>query len=318
MKKQWKSRKHPTIKRKTQYLKPCANCGEEKWVSHDQKYCSVNCKVDAAKGMPPDSPMAWGVPSSVAHVFNQFWQHDLREVPGPVVLTCDWHIPYHSEAWVEKMIAGAEMFGARRLYIVGDYTDQHGLSKFLDATSEDLHATIATVRAMFNKLLHHFDAIYWLQGNHDVRIAKALANRLQLDSLYELFVPKDNPKHRCIHFSTYPYAYLKYGDSEYDKWLIIHPKEYRKVALSAANDLATVHLASVYNTHGHTVGNGRHRSGRFAIVDGGGMFDATKVEYKMTQLTTHPAWANAFTIAWDDGKFITVDDRFPIDRIGAV
>lgn len=313
--------------RKYEYFKLCPQCGTYAWMDHDQLTCGDACRKESLKGKPKHlSVREWmaiagkTIPEekSLAPLadpiqFNEFWQDDLREI-GPAILTCDWHIPYHSIEWVEKMIATAVAFKIDNLYIVGDYTDQHGLSKYVNRTSEDIKATIAMVRSMTSLLVENFKRVRWLAGNHDMRIALQLMHKLDIDDLHHLFLPEGHPKISNFKFSSYPYAYLRYGDRDSDRWFAMHPKIYRRTALSAAKDIATLHLCDIYNTHGHTFATGFHPSGRFALVDGGGMFDQTKIEYKNLSVTGHPNWANGFTVVFGR-EFFTVNERFPLQTI---
>jgi hypothetical protein len=64
---------------------------------------------------------------------------------------------------------------------------------------------------------------------------------------------------------------------------------------------------NVFVAHGHQWAQGWGRSGKFQVLDGGGLFDAAKLEY-LRQTSTHPAVHSGYYI-FDSGTITPVKGR---------
>ncbi len=235
---------------------------------------------------------------------------DLRQ--GPVIVTHDFHIPYHSVPWSHQLVRLAVKTNIKRLVIVGDYQDMHSLSPFQDFNVPGAQYEMQIAKEYTLALLAWFDEIVFVLGNHCMRIVKTLSKKFGYEHLSSLWLPDAKEistgkwnmdlikkAGECIKFTAYPLVYLTYG-GPYDKWMLVHPHLYRQVRLSAARALAEKYLCHIWNTHAHYEASGSDKSGRFFTVDGGGMMDRDKIEYYNMQVTAHPCWNNGIGIIYGD------------------
>jgi hypothetical protein len=208
---------------------------------------------------------------------------------GDYIISCDYHAPYVSEAWVNRLVAIAQKFDIRRHVIAGDLWDQN-YAKFHDVIDGEETPDLDTERDQCDPLMQvlaWFDETFLITGNHETRLSRLTAAKVQTRQIVELFGKPLGDK-------------LKF--SEYDKvnigtdWLVVHPKSYSQVSGSTAVRLAEKYHRHVLNAHGHFSAKRWDRSGEYMGVDLGGLFDTRKVAYQALQSTTHPVWNNAFSM----------------------
>jgi len=200
----------------------------------------------------------------------------------------DVHAPFHSELWVNRFLMMADLFRVKKAIMVGDLLDCQFASKWYSEDSVGLDKEIDSVRSLFNVLGSAFEKIYWCRGNHENRIGMMTDGAVQLRHLGRSFAGELWDKK--ISYSRYDKFFVG------DDWMLVHPKSYRQAVISVARELAAKYLRNIINTHGHFVGSGYDKSGRFQCYDLGGLFDVSKVDYAQLNTTTHPAWGNGFGI----------------------
>jgi len=209
------------------------------------------------------------------------------------MVSCDYHSPYHSELWVNRMIYIGEIFQIRKLIIIGDLFDFNFAKKWYSDEKTTLDDEIGYASPLL-EALGFFDVIYMVQGNHETRVGRATDGKVQAKHLFRLFGPDVWDK----KFKYSPYDKIRIAD----KWLFTHPKSYSQVSSSVARRLAEKYHMNIINSHGHFVGMAYDRSGRYLAVDLGGMFQINKIEYINMSTTTHPMWNNGFGMI-RNGKF---------------
>lgn len=201
------------------------------------------------------------------------------------MVSCDYHSPYHSEIWVNRMIAIADVFKIKKLIIIGDLFDFNFAKTWYSDESSTLDDEIEYASPLL-QALGFFYEIYMVQGNHETRIGRDTKGKIQARHLFRLFGPDVWDK----KFKYSPYDKIRIED----KWLFVHPKSYSQISSSVAKKLAEKFHMNIINTHGHFVGTAYDRSGKYLAIDLGGMFQINKVEYINVQTTTHPRWKNGF------------------------
>lgn len=117
-----------------------------------------------------------------------------------------------------------------------------------------------------------FERVYWIKGNHDVRIYKRLlrasVNSTRADRLIQLAENVTSTQyHWCI------------VESAGRIWQIEHPLSYSQTPGTVGNDLAARFLHNIVVAHSHAIGMRRDRSGKYTIIDSGGVFHPAKLTY---------------------------------------
>jgi len=215
----------------------------------------------------------------VAPKFN-----DCLKLTGDAVISADWHIPFHSEFWAEKVIQYAEKYQIKTHIIAGDFFDQYMYSSFDKKHPFDNEKELKLAEEICDKNESVFDKIYLVTGNHEERFFRS--NQYQINHIRFL---------RMLGRDLNKYVFTPYHYLILDNWRITHPAAYRQSKLSVASDLADKFRMNVLQAHAHFGGIGYSKSG-YLIGDLGGIFDKERIEYIMEKDTTKPVWNNGFFI----------------------
>lgn len=209
------------------------------------------------------------------------------------MVSCDYHAPFYSEAWANRLLAVAKRFKIRKNLIIGDLFDFEFMSHYPPQDGQE--------RASFEQekngntpliqALDYFDENYLVSGNHERRVGLQTEGRLLARHLVELFGSEIFQK----KFKFSDYDKLNVGDN----WLMVHPKSYSQVSGSVAIRLAEKYHKHVLNAHGHFTAMRWDRSGQYMGIDIGGLFDSEKIAYKQFKTTTHPDWNPGFGMLYN-------------------
>ena len=152
------------------------------------------------------------------------------------------------------------------------------------------------------RILSHFERIFICRGNHEKRWIDLNAGMMGMPQLFALIKPHnisdDNYERRVLVTSDDHINLMHKGQL----WLCCHPRNFRITPLSVVRDLAANHLCNVAGFHGHAFNQGRDRSGKFRVVDGGGLFDRKALAYTRST-SCHPMTRSGFYIL-KDGNLI--------------
>jgi len=216
---------------------------------------------------------------------------------GPYAIFCDPHSPYHSELWVNRLLSIADKFlpkdEPKKCICIGDLFDMNFAKKWYSDEPSSLDDEIFHVEPII-RALDYFDEVVLVTGNHEQRIGRLTDAKIQARHLYRLFGKEIWDR----KFKVTEYDKLRIGD----EWLLVHPQSYSQISPAVAKRLAEKFHCNIINSHGHLVGSGWERSGRYEAIDLGGMFDIRKIEYINMKTTTHPVWKNGFGML-RNGKF---------------
>jgi len=216
------------------------------------------------------------------------------------MISCDYHAPYHSEVYVNRLLQIADKFKIRKNVIVGDLFDMDFAKWALFKQAKDegetestLDKEIAHVEPVI-QALDYFDKNELITGNHEFRIDRLTGGTIQSRHLMKLFWGDNFARKITVS----PYDKMRIGDD----WLVVHPQSYSQISGSVALRLADKYHRNILNAHGHFVALRFDRSGEYMGIDLGGMFDINKIEYINKKTTTHPFWNNGFGMIYN-GKF---------------
>lgn len=216
---------------------------------------------------------------------------------GPVAVTADWHIPLVDYAYASHFLQHADDLGMKTLVIGGDFFNHDALSSFdYKQASADLKTELREANHIMASLVQQFDKIYFLWGNHDARLHKALQYQVSFSQAMRMcFGELGEEALSKIHFTNLDHMWV--NDSVY----ICHPKNYSQVPLTTARKLAAKFQAHVITAHSHHAAMGYDVSGKFMCVEAGGLFDADKTAY-LQRTTAFPKWRQGYSFVEKDGR----------------
>jgi len=205
------------------------------------------------------------------------------QLSGDSLIISDVHLPRHDSTFSSQVLRLAGVWGLRQCIIAGDLYDMDMVGPFpLEMPSPSTADELDAGAEFLGRLAQQFERILWIAGNHDVRLLKLAVRFLGIDParIYTLMGAVDR-----IEASPYHHCRLT---SAGRIWQIEHPKNASVTPGSVGLDLAAKFLCNVIVAHGHTIGVRRDRSGRYTIIDSGGLFHLEKLPYVSLEHSRRP------------------------------
>lgn len=209
---------------------------------------------------------------------------------GDFMVSSDWHIPAYHEDMADKLIQIAKKWKLKKHIIVGDFLNMGAFSRHDIRDGRDsFKAEQVLARSILERMFKQFDTVYWLLGNHEVRMLRSLLFQAKLSDI-ALTILGGLANAKNLVCSDYGYAIVN------EEWRLTHPKSYSQMGGTVPVKLANKFEQSVIGAHGHHIGirvaSNKNRVG----IDLGGMFDVRKIDYVMQEDSTHPMWNTAFGV----------------------
>jgi hypothetical protein len=217
---------------------------------------------------------------------------ELTVVADDCIVAGDFHVPGESPKAVNDLLRYAKEHDIKTLIINGDFWNFDSVSRWqLKDPGMNLKIEIKKGIALVKKLAAQFK-LYFVCGNHDARLPKALNYSLNftdwMDALFgnEVFV------------TNFDYLKLESGKATFR---ICHPEYYSKVKGTQAAELAHDLQENIIMAHQHYISVSTNKTGKFICADSGCMCDPEAFYYKKSATTKFPSWENGF-IHVKDGK----------------
>ncbi len=225
----------------------------------------------------------------IAELYSKTWDGHLV-IKGDVCIGADFHMPHFHADLTEKMVAMSKKMKIPNLLLLGDFANFESLSRFDHPDPDDtLKRELEACTHLMDMLLKSYKRIYWVLGNHDKRLFRALNFGLDLKQLGSM-ICQEALKERRLICSGYSFAIIN------DCWRATHPKSYSRIGGRVPSILADKFRMHVIGAHGHHLGLQVAMDGEHVGIDCGGMFDPAKIRYTQQEDSTHGAWTPAFTI----------------------
>jgi len=224
------------------------------------------------------------------------------------VIFGDMHMPYvHKRALVDALFT-AKRKGIKTAILNGDALDFDWASNFMSMTAPGTMQDVEHHRRAIYDIMHAlagvFTKIYITRGNHDERLLRKADLKLSLKSVWHMFACPDSewvdlegkPLPNLLNICEITERfYMKMNSSPTGDWLFCHQKNYSVIPGRVAGRLASKEQCNVVTAHEHHLaivldGTTAEHYG----VNGGCLFDETKIEYKQMRHTLHPR----STIGW--------------------
>jgi len=209
------------------------------------------------------------------------------------VVIGDVHLPTTDFAFVETMLEIAQRMGIKRLLIGGDLVNADAYSRFEHLVSPPTFAEERAVAVRFmSRVSEVFDEIVLLRGNHEDRILKRNGGNISAGVLGVLF----SSARGKLKMTPYAYATVHSGGHV---WRVTHQKNYAQIPGRVAEWLSQKYDCNIISFHQHHVGVHMSSNGKWVLVDGGGLFDDTKMAYVQLTDSTAPRMAQGFVVLED-------------------
>lgn len=210
-------------------------------------------------------------------------------------IVSDVHIPYHDEEFLAYMLHTCELHSVEAIVWLGDFFDMPLYSSWgvTDLTTK-LEREVSIGRGIIELASNVVSRQYWSSGNHEERFFRTakyqigmagLASLCRLSPLLEsgTLVVSDNPT----------------LEADEGRWLLVHPAQYSAKPLIIPSALATRFQKNVMSAHTHHWGQGVDETGRYKVVETGGMFKPELHQYIQHKVTSHRAWVQGFWLMLD-------------------
>lgn len=221
------------------------------------------------------------------------------------MVTADWHIPVYNPWLVNDMVETARNNNIKYLLIGGDFFNFDALSAY-DPKQEEagLEREVEEAKLVMRTLLETFTEIFFIWGNHDARMHRALGYKTKFSTAMRwLFGDLGTQANAKLRISNLDHLYVRFTDAQPEKkdWRICHPQNYSRVPLTTPRVLAAKHNCNVICAHAHHAAIGYATDGIRVVAEAGGLFNQHKTTY-LQRSTTFPVWTPGF--GWfKDGHF---------------
>jgi hypothetical protein len=241
----------------------------------------------------------------VGRVYRYRTQYSQAETPRefqvvdlgqPLTLEGDWmivgdvHVPTIDYGLARLMVQVAKKHLTHpRLLIAGDYFSQDQFSKYEPAIAgPSWKQEQAAGKKLMDGWLEDFDEIVALMGNHDRRLTKKLDGAMDGVDIYRMLT--HDPK---LAVSNYGWCTINTNAGPYR---VTHPTQYSVKQLALADELALKYQCHTISFHEHHLGVGFDRFGRYLVVNGGGLFDASQFAYVNLDDSKSPVMKSGFVL----------------------
>jgi hypothetical protein len=216
------------------------------------------------------------------------------DIPGEgIVLTADWHIPLFDHDYANEMMR-ATVDKHKAIIIAGDFFNFDALSAYSPKQMGTIEDELAAGREILGGLNKYFDDIYFLWGNHDDRLVRALGFSIQFEEAMKLAL--GDTLEGVATFTNLDHMWLQ---GEEDRIYVCHPKAYSRLPLSGPIRLSDKYRSSVVCAHSHHCAIGHAVDGRSLVMEAGGLFDKNVTAY-LQRSTTFPTWQQGYSVVYPD------------------
>ena len=131
---------------------------------------------------------------------------------------------------------------------------------------------------------------YWSLGNHEERLLRKLCHEVSMERLADMARVSDLVESGNLVVSENPS--LTHGED----WILTHPAQYGSSPLAVPGYLADVEQKNLVAGHSHHWGLGKSPSGKFTVVESGGIFEPTFMRYLAHRPSKHRAQCKGFVV----------------------
>lgn len=213
-----------------------------------------------------------------------------------IAIASDVHVPYHDAALVAHFVKVAQASGAQAVVWLGDLVDNMMLSRY---GNTDVRSTFRDQMEQAGAVIQATAACvqvqYWSIGNHEYRWMSKMGFHGDMDMFVRMAGVGDLIDSGRLIVSDDPTLLYSHGA----EWMLTHPEFYSSTPLVVPGKLAERFAKNVISGHTHHWGMSTSASGRYTIIESGGLFNPALIEYTNRKVTAHRAWTPGFVLLND-------------------
>ena len=205
------------------------------------------------------------------------------------LVASDFHVPGENEEMVTLLLNYAIKNKIKHLIIAGDFWHQDAVSRWaLKDPNMPLAEEIERGVKLINRLSNYMN-LYFVKGNHDVRLCNALNFSMSYSAWMRTLVGEKYNK--TVFVTDFDYMYL---DSNEVIFRVCHPMLYSRIKTSQVAALSHDLHENVIMGHQHFFSMTTNKTGKYICMDSGCMCDITRFLYKNASTSKCPQWENGF------------------------
>ncbi len=209
-----------------------------------------------------------------------------------IMVLADVHLPRHDEKLLAQALARAEEQKVQAIVFLGDLMDMPTFSAWgRDDMSDNFERELNICEAVIRCALSAVKYVYWSFGNHEGRFMRKLDGQLSMRHLAQIAGLSDVMDAGRLIVSDNPSL-----DAFDGNWMLTHPVSYGATPLVVPGKIATRYEQNVLSAHAHHYGSGTDQTGKWVVVESGGLFDTRYHRYMQYGITTHRAWVQGYWI----------------------
>lgn len=213
-----------------------------------------------------------------------------------IAIASDVHIPYHDEKLLARFLHRCQEFEIESIVWLGDLLDHPTFSSW---GRTDYTTLYARERDMARTVLEMASEVvpiqYWSRGNHEERLFRKTENHLGMEELARLVGVQRMVEDAHLILSDNPSLDAGYNERTGKwEWMLTHPAKYGKQPLVFPGQLAMRYQQSVLSAHAHHWGMSTDPTGRYTVIETGGLFQPRYHEYVNYRVTGHRQWVQGW------------------------
>ena len=213
-----------------------------------------------------------------------------------IAIASDVHIPYHDEKLLARFLHRCEEYSIESIVWLGDLLD---LPTFSSWGRTDYTTLFPRELGMARTVLEMASEIvgvqYWSSGNHEYRLFRKNEAQFGMEHLARLVGVQPLLEDARLIVSDNPSLDAGYNQrtGKWD-WMLTHPAKYGKQPLVFPGQLASLYQQHVLSAHAHHWAMGTDPTGKYTVIETGGLFQPNYHEYVNYRVTGHRRWAQGF------------------------
>jgi predicted phosphodiesterase len=209
-----------------------------------------------------------------------------------IMVLADVHLPRHDEVFLAQAFERAYNEGIQTIVFLGDLMDNPtwsswGVDDWSDNFERELGIAEAVVRCAADAAPH----VYWTFGNHEGRVMRELKSQISMRQLALMCELQDLMDDGTLVVTDDPNIEAFGGT-----WLLTHPDVYGNQPLVKPGLLATRFEKNVLSAHAHHYASGYDQTGRWQVIEAGGMFKPEYFRYRQYRVRPNRAWVQGYWV----------------------
>lgn len=216
-----------------------------------------------------------------------------------VLVLGDAHIPYHDVDLLAEALDFAREARVEAIVWLGDLMDMPTFSSWgTDDLTTLYRRELELTRGVIELASEVVSRQYWSSGNHEMRLMRRNGYQFGMEELALMAGLQDLLSTGQLITSDNPT--LDYSSDGHD-WMLTHPASYGGQPLVVPGRVADRYQVNVISAHAHHWAQGRSPSGRYTVIESGGLFKAEYIKYVQHRITDHRAWTQGY-VALNHGQ----------------